>query len=218
MNQPTPDPTADRHVRHALGRLNAASTDRRRLIEAAATEYLSQVHRHRLPAGYSQPIADDRQNRADAFHMRRGDQLAQLLGLAARPDDPHLPVVAQAVLTELDAPVRQLTEYATLTGQPEAVALLHLTTPLTADSGDGDDITLGLHWIARRLEIVRPHGEMTPAARRALADRAGIDRHGFGNPASHALTEALLQHLPTPTAGINRADYAATIPTTGAAR
>ncbi|NML55346.1 hypothetical protein HHL19_16370 [Streptomyces sp. R302] len=59
MAQPTPDATADRHVRHALTRLKVASTDRRRLIEAAATEYLSQVHRHRLPAGYSQPIADD---------------------------------------------------------------------------------------------------------------------------------------------------------------
>ncbi|MFF8412857.1 hypothetical protein [Streptomyces omiyaensis] len=210
MAQSTPDTTTDRHVRHALDRLKAARATRRRLIEAAAIEYLSQVHRHRLPVGYSQPIGDDRQNRADAFHMRRGDLLAQLLGLSTSPDSPHLPVVAQAVLTELDATARQLVEYAALAKTPAAPA---------AAAARSNDVTAGLHWIADRLKAVRAHGEMTTAARHALADRVGIDRHGLRSPAAHELAEQLLQHMPTPAVGIRRADYADTIrPTAGAAR
>lgn len=115
-----------RQVRHALTALSRASIGRQRLIRHAATAYLSQIDRAKLPLGYDRPIYDDDSNRSDAFRMRHGDLLAKLLGIACRPSDRHLPATARAVLAELDAPVRQLTETARATGQPHVVAALHL--------------------------------------------------------------------------------------------
>lgn len=113
-------------TRHALTALNRTTTGRRRVIQAAAEEYLSQVDRRRLPMGWVQPITDDRFNRVDAYRMRRGDLFARMLGIACRPSDPQLPDTARAVLAELNATVDQLTARAMATGQPNAVALVHL--------------------------------------------------------------------------------------------
>lgn len=115
-----------RQVRHALAALSRASVGRQRLVRRAASDYLSQIDRVKLPLGCDRPIWDDDRNRSDAFRMRRGDLLAKLLGIACRPSDRHLPGTARAVLAELDAPVRQLTEKARATGQPHLVAVLHL--------------------------------------------------------------------------------------------
>ncbi|MEV0917866.1 hypothetical protein AB0I93_26860 [Streptomyces sp. NPDC049967] len=113
-------------ARHARAALATTAPGRRRVIQAAAEEYLSQIERRRLPVGYDRPIGDDRQNRADAYQMRRGETFARMLGIACRPSDTDLPNTARAVLAELTAPVAELTARAVATGQPAAIALLHL--------------------------------------------------------------------------------------------
>lgn len=115
-------------ISHALNALARTTPGRRRVIQACAEAYLSQVDRRRLPAAYRYPILDDRLNRADAFRMRRGDTLARMLGLAVRPDDPYLPDTARAVLAAIDAPVDRLTAAATASGQPHLIAVLWLAT------------------------------------------------------------------------------------------
>ncbi|WP_405611300.1 hypothetical protein OG292_19235 [Streptomyces sp. NBC_01511] len=121
-----------RQTRHALTALAAATPSRRRTIADAAEAYLSQVNRRAMPVGYGIPIADDRANRADAYHMRGGDTLTRMLGIGCRPTDATLPGTARAVLAELDAPVQRLTVAATASGQPDLVAVLWLATAVRA--------------------------------------------------------------------------------------
>ena len=125
-----------RQARHALTALAALTPGRRRVVQAAAENYLSQIDRRHLPVGYTQPINDDRINRADAYHMRRGETFARMLGIACQPADANLPDTARAVLAAINAPVDELTNKATSTGQPFAVALLHI---FSADSGQADE-------------------------------------------------------------------------------
>ncbi|MFE2019864.1 hypothetical protein ACFW9O_17695 [Streptomyces sp. NPDC059499] len=126
-----------RQTSHALAMLATTATGRRHVIRAAADEYLSQVDRHRLPVGYSQPIVDDRSNRGDAYEMRRGDVFARMLGIACQPSDAQLPDTARAVLAAIDAPVTALITRAETTGQPLIVALLHiLATDSDPDMGE----------------------------------------------------------------------------------
>ncbi|MFZ4264467.1 hypothetical protein [Streptomyces arboris] len=113
-------------TRHALTALTTLTPGRRRVVQAAAEEYLSQIDRRRLPMGYDVPIADDRHNRGDAYRMRRGDVVARVLGISCQPSDVRFPDTVRAVLAAVDAPVDRLAERAVLTGQPVAVALLHL--------------------------------------------------------------------------------------------
>lgn len=119
--------TQHRQTTHALTALARTTPSRRRAIAAAATTYLSQVDRHRLPVGYAHPIGDDHANRADAYRMRGGAIMARLLGISCHPTDRHLPDTARAVLAAVDAPVQQLMERATTTGQPLLVAIAHVT-------------------------------------------------------------------------------------------
>ncbi|MGA5635048.1 hypothetical protein [Streptomyces lydicamycinicus] len=120
--------TQARQTRHALTALAATTPGRRAFIAQAATDYLSQVDRRRLPVGYQAPILDDRRNRADAYRMRRGDTVARMLGLAVRPDDEHLPNTARAVLAAVNATVDQLTDAAHRTGEPGAIAAVYVLT------------------------------------------------------------------------------------------
>ncbi|MGW4256908.1 hypothetical protein [Streptomyces californicus] len=115
-----------RQTSHALTMLAATTPGRRRVIQAAAEEYLSQIDRDRLPLGYDVPITDDHYNRVDAYRMRGGRTFARMLGIACQPSDPQLPDTARAVLAAITAPVDRLTERAATTGQPAAVALLHI--------------------------------------------------------------------------------------------
>ncbi|MEU3976869.1 hypothetical protein [Streptomyces bacillaris] len=117
---------ASRQTAHALTALATLTPGRRRVIQAAAEEYLSQIDRHRLPLGYDLPITLDHSNRADAYRMRRGETFARMLGISCQPSDADLPDTARAVLATINAPVDQLTARATATGQPAAIALLHL--------------------------------------------------------------------------------------------
>ncbi|MEV8402602.1 hypothetical protein [Streptomyces niveus] len=119
-------------TRHALTALASTTPGRRRFIEAAAEEYLSQVDRRRLPVGYHRAIPSDRANRTDAYRMRGGHQFARLLGIACHPTDEHLPGTARAVLAEIAAPIRQLTDAATASGQPTLVATLWLATAVSS--------------------------------------------------------------------------------------
>ncbi|WP_406004405.1 hypothetical protein [Streptomyces sp. NBC_00987] len=121
-----------RQAQHALKMLATVTPGRRRVIEAAATEYLSQIDRRRLPLGWNQPITDDRYNRVDAYRMRRGHVLARMLGISCRPSDPQLPDTARAVLAAIDAAPRRLTDLARTTGQPALVALLHMVGTVPA--------------------------------------------------------------------------------------
>jgi hypothetical protein len=125
-------PTQTRQTRHALTALTHTTPGRRRIIQAAADNYLSQIDRRRLPVGYNQPIIDDRANHADAYRMRQGDTFARMLGIACHPADEHLPDTARAVLATIDAPVRELTAAAYASGQPVLVAVLWLATALAA--------------------------------------------------------------------------------------
>jgi hypothetical protein len=125
-------PAQARQIAHALAALARTTPGRRRFIQAAAEEYLSQVDRRVLPRGYDMPIATEAGNRADAYRMRRGWTVAQMLGIACRPSDRHLPATARAVLAAIDAPVQQLTAAATATGQPLLVAVLHVALPRPA--------------------------------------------------------------------------------------
>lgn len=122
--------TQARQIRHALTALTRTTPGRRRVIQAAAEEYLSQIDRRILPMGYDWHFpanpAGDRRNRGDAFRMRRGNTFARMLGIACQPTDPHLPLTARVILAEIDAPVRRLTAAATASGQPLLVATLHL--------------------------------------------------------------------------------------------
>jgi hypothetical protein len=110
---------------------------RRRVVQAAAEEYLSQVDRHRLPVGYDLPISDDHRNRADAYRMRQGNTFTRMLGIGCQPSDAQLPNTARAVLAEIDAPVDRLVQAATESGRPELVALLWVATALPALSPEG---------------------------------------------------------------------------------
>jgi hypothetical protein len=114
---------------------------RRRVIQAAAEEYLSQIERHRLPLGWNQPITDDRYNRVDAYRMRRGDVFARMLGIACQPSDADLPDTARAVLAGINAPVAELTARAEATRQPVAVALLHVFGATALDVGGAQRLT-----------------------------------------------------------------------------
>jgi len=116
----------DRQIRHALNALARTTPGRRRAIQAAAENYLSQINRHRLPVGYNQPIPDDRINRADAYRMRQGSTLTRMLGISCHPTDEHLPATARAVLAAIDAPIRHLANAATTTGEPVTVAVAYL--------------------------------------------------------------------------------------------
>jgi hypothetical protein len=118
----------NRQIRHALTALASITPGRRRVIQAAAEDYLAQVDRRRLPVGYQAPIVDDRNNRADAFRMRRGDAFARMLGLAVRPADEHLPNTARAVLAAINEPVDRLTDAAHCTDNPAAVAITYIRT------------------------------------------------------------------------------------------
>ncbi|MET9051227.1 hypothetical protein ABZW50_08745 [Streptomyces bacillaris] len=109
--------------------LAATTPGRRRVIGAAAEEYLSQVDRRRLPMGYDLPIMLDHNNRADAYRMRRGDVFARMLGIACQPTDAQLPDTARAVLAAINAPVDRLVQAAVESGSPELVALLWVATP-----------------------------------------------------------------------------------------
>ena len=120
-----PSPAQARQTRHALTALARTTPGRRRIIQRAAKDYLSQVERRRLPLGCNTPLTNDHGNRADAFRMRRGDLFARMLGLAVHPVDQHLPGTARAVLAALDAPVQQLTSAAAVSGQPLLVAMAH---------------------------------------------------------------------------------------------
>ncbi|MEV5592209.1 hypothetical protein [Streptomyces sp. NPDC052496] len=123
-----------RQTRHALTALVRTSAGRQRLIRDCAERYLAQVDRRWLPAGYSHPIDDDRDNRIDAFLERRGDQLARMLGLALRPDDEHLPATARAVIAACDEPVIALTEAAHLSGDPVGIAVAYVVAGTLAPS------------------------------------------------------------------------------------
>ncbi|MEU0831267.1 hypothetical protein [Streptomyces sp. NPDC005969] len=115
-----------RQTRHALEMLATMAPGRRRVVEAAAADYLSQVERRSLPLGYTVQIFDDRANRVDAYGMRRGHVVARMLGIACRPGDENLPDTARAILAAISAPVDRLVEQATATGQPTLLALLHV--------------------------------------------------------------------------------------------
>ncbi|WP_432111386.1 hypothetical protein [Streptomyces sp. YPW6] len=141
---------ASRQTRHALTALTTLTPGRRHVIQAAAEEYLSQVDRRRLPMGYDLPITLDHSNRADAYRMRRGDTFARMLGISCQPSDADLPNTARAVLAAINAPVDRLTARAATTGQPTAIALLHI---LGATDSDPD---------------------MDEALRRARAGRPGV--------------------------------------------
>jgi hypothetical protein len=117
-----------RQTIHALTALAYTTPGRRHAIQTAAENYLSQVERRHLPVGYKLPILNDRINRADAYRMRCGDTFARMLGIACRPSDEYLPDTARAVLDAINAPVDQLTELATASGQPMTVAVLWLAT------------------------------------------------------------------------------------------
>ncbi|MFE7485486.1 hypothetical protein [Streptomyces sp. NPDC057552] len=108
--------------------LTKTTPGRRRYIQAAAEEYLSQIDRRRLPVGYDVPITGDRDNRIDAYRMRRGDVFARMLGISCTASDPQLPDTARAVLAQIDAPVCQLVQAAVESGSPELVALLWVAT------------------------------------------------------------------------------------------
>ncbi|WP_405699115.1 hypothetical protein OG209_05335 [Streptomyces sp. NBC_01383] len=113
-------------TRHALAMLATTAPGRRRVIQAAAEEYLSQIERRRLPLGWNIPITDDRYNRVDAYRMRRGEVFARMLGISCQPSDAQLPDTARAVLAAIDATPQHLADLAQVTGQPALVALLHL--------------------------------------------------------------------------------------------
>lgn len=120
-------------ARHALTALATTTPGRRRVIQAAAEEYISQIEYRRLPIGWTVPITNDRCNRVDAYRMHRGHIFARMLGIACQPQDTQLPDTARAVLAAINAPVTQLTARAVASGQPALVALLHIL-----GNGDSD--------------------------------------------------------------------------------
>ncbi|MEU8623271.1 hypothetical protein [Streptomyces sp. NPDC048669] len=138
-DHPAPMSSADAatpQARHALAMLATTAPGRRRVIQAAAEEYLSQIDGHRLPVGWNQPITDDRYNRVDAYRMRQGGTFARMLGIACQPSDAQLPDTARAILAAIDATPQRLADLARVTGQPGLVALLHLVgaTPPSASA------------------------------------------------------------------------------------
>lgn len=133
LRTPTPHTAITRQTRHALTALTALTPGRRHVLQAAAEEYLSQVDRRRLPLGYDLPITLDHSNRADAYRMRRGETFARMLGIACQPSDADLPNTARAVLAAINGPVDQLAARAITTGQPTAVALLHILGATDSD-------------------------------------------------------------------------------------
>ncbi|MEU5976294.1 hypothetical protein [Streptomyces sp. NPDC047315] len=112
----------------ALAAYDGASGDVRADVLALAGPYLEQVDGRRRPLGYDHgrtlagPVA-----LIDAYRMR-GAELVSLLGLQLGADDAPfvLPEVARAIVAAAEAPVEALTARATVTGQPAAIALLHL--------------------------------------------------------------------------------------------
>ena len=94
-----PAPTVDRRTRHAVDAALATSPARRAAIIAHAERYLAQTDRLTLPAGCSEPIANDLRNRLDAYRMHGGAALIRYLGLSITPDDPALPGILRAVYT-----------------------------------------------------------------------------------------------------------------------
>lgn len=121
-------PPAQRQARHALTALTTTSPGRRQLIAACAEDYLAQIDRRVLPVGWTQPITNDHYNRADAYRLRSGDQFARMLGIACQPSDPHLPDTARTVLAAINSPVTELTNAATVTGDPVGIAVLYVIT------------------------------------------------------------------------------------------
>ncbi|MFH8581686.1 hypothetical protein [Streptomyces zaomyceticus] len=109
----------DRKTLHALTALTHTTHGRRRIIHRAATRYLA-----------TQPHDPD--SCRHAYVWAEGDTLARMLGLAIHPTDTALPGIARTVLDRLDTPTRQLTAYATTTGQPQLIALAHIAVGLAA--------------------------------------------------------------------------------------
>ncbi|MFE9137828.1 hypothetical protein [Streptomyces sp. NPDC007355] len=109
----------DRKTRHALTALTRTSHGRRRIIHRAATRYLT-ADTHTT------------EDRLHALIWHGGDTLIRMLGLGIHSTDPRLPDIARTVLDHLDAPVRQLTAYATTTGQPALIATAHVAVGLAA--------------------------------------------------------------------------------------
>lgn len=139
---------ATRQTRHALTALAALTPGRRRVVQATAEEYLSQIEHRSLPIGWNRPITGDRYNRVDAYRHRRGHIFARMLGIACQPQDPHLPDTARAVLAAIDAPVAELVARAQTTGHPGLVALLHILGATDFDPDIGEAL--------RRVRAPRP--------------------------------------------------------------
>ncbi|MFI2084344.1 hypothetical protein ACH43Y_28795 [Streptomyces rubiginosohelvolus] len=133
LRTPAATTAITRQTRHALIVLATLTPGRRHIIQVAAEGYLSQVDRRRLPVGYTRPITDDRDNRADAYRMLGGDTLTRMLGISCRPDDARLPDTARTVLATVSAPVDRLIARAATTGQPATVALLHILGATDSD-------------------------------------------------------------------------------------
>ena len=106
----------NRRLTHALNNLN--TTPHRNDIRTSIELYLDTCQRI---------IATDSIGEALYVAAISHSEWTRLLGLATPYRYDHdLPVIAQAILDALDAPVDALEETATTTGQPQAVAFLHL--------------------------------------------------------------------------------------------
>ncbi|MEU1071896.1 MULTISPECIES: hypothetical protein [unclassified Streptomyces] len=123
-----PSRALSRQLRHALAALDGMSSGRREQLREAAEGYLAQVDRRRLPVGCDRAIGWDPANRADAFRMRGGQTFARMLGLGVRPNDPHLPDVARAVLAQLDMVPSELAALGSASGDPVTVGVLWMAT------------------------------------------------------------------------------------------
>ncbi|MEU0990465.1 hypothetical protein [Streptomyces sp. NPDC005953] len=125
-SQTPPRDLTGRLVQHAVTAYTRTTPGRQAVVLRHAEGYLAQVDRRTLPVGYDMPILDDSANAADAWRMRRGTLLARLLGLSVRSTDCAFPAAVRAVVAHADAPVHRLMVRASRTGQPAAVALVHL--------------------------------------------------------------------------------------------
>lgn len=173
---PTQRPASpDSLTQHALTALARQTPGKRRLTAAWATNYLAQVDgtAGSTWAGtyYDPPTTSPgahRWHRADAYEHRHGNLMARALGIPVRPNDARLPAVARAVIAEVERTVDTLTERATTTGQPAAVALLHIL----GHTGDSDpDMDEALRRARRSRHCPVTHGEL---AARARLDTLGV--------------------------------------------
>lgn len=105
------DPATARKIRHAVTVVADMDPDRLRTLRQRIDSYL-----YGLDRGWS---------RYDAFRL--WPIWARMLGLSfSSTSSPAVEIVAREVLAVLDAEVDRLTADATATGQPAAVAMLHL--------------------------------------------------------------------------------------------